>query len=185
MDTNSNTSDMGPHKQLNSPKFSDIECSSSESIIAISTAILNPPPEFPEGVESGKTLPPESHVKSGKMTNISSKRKLEPSKDKEKKTIFQTFQLSPKVNEGESGALSPYANGNNNGHQINITNSYPAEIADIGGLTNHDKNIVQSPNFHTQGVTTITNENISTETQTTVAEDEIVLTHQWILLFVH
>ncbi|MBW0478282.1 hypothetical protein O181_017997 [Austropuccinia psidii MF-1] len=119
------------------------------------------------------------------MTNISSKRKLESSKDKEKKKIFQTFQLSPKVNEGESGALSPYANRNNNGHQINITNSYPAEIADIEGVTNHDKNIVQSPNFNTQGVTTIPNENISTETQKTVAEDEIVLTHQCILLLVH
>ncbi|MBW0563728.1 hypothetical protein O181_103443 [Austropuccinia psidii MF-1] len=51
MDANTtNTSDMGPQKQFNSPESSDMECSSSESIIAISTAIPNPPPELPEGM---------------------------------------------------------------------------------------------------------------------------------------
>ncbi|MBW0571415.1 hypothetical protein O181_111130 [Austropuccinia psidii MF-1] len=41
---------MGPQKQFNSPKSSDMECSSSESIISISTAIPNPPPELPEEI---------------------------------------------------------------------------------------------------------------------------------------
>ncbi|MBW0539549.1 hypothetical protein O181_079264 [Austropuccinia psidii MF-1] len=48
METNSNTSHMGPPKEFNSPKSSDMVCSSSESIIAISTALPNPPPELPE-----------------------------------------------------------------------------------------------------------------------------------------
>ncbi|MBW0501107.1 hypothetical protein O181_040822 [Austropuccinia psidii MF-1] len=39
---------MGPHKQFNSPRSSDMGFSSSESIIAISIAIPNPPPELPE-----------------------------------------------------------------------------------------------------------------------------------------
>ncbi|MBW0534739.1 hypothetical protein O181_074454, partial [Austropuccinia psidii MF-1] len=47
METNSNTSDMGPQKEFNSPECSDMDCSSSESIIAISPAIPNPPPELP------------------------------------------------------------------------------------------------------------------------------------------
>ncbi|MBW0540354.1 hypothetical protein O181_080069 [Austropuccinia psidii MF-1] len=49
MDANTtDTSDMGPQKPLYSPESSDMECSSSESIIFISTAIPNPPPELPE-----------------------------------------------------------------------------------------------------------------------------------------
>ncbi|MBW0569772.1 hypothetical protein O181_109487, partial [Austropuccinia psidii MF-1] len=51
MDANTtNTSDMGPQTQINSPESSDMECSSSESIIAISTAITNRPPELPEEI---------------------------------------------------------------------------------------------------------------------------------------
>ncbi|MBW0585410.1 hypothetical protein O181_125125 [Austropuccinia psidii MF-1] len=186
MDANTtNTSDMGPQKQFNSPKSSDMECSSSESIIAISTAIPNPPPELPEGVKLGNTLPPKSHVKIGTMTNISSKRKFKPSKNQEKKKICRAFQLAPEVNEGESGALCPSANESNNGHPINTTNDHPVKIPEIGGVTNHHENIVPSPNLDTQEATTIPNENISTETQRTVAEDEIVLTHQWIQLLFH
>ncbi|MBW0515144.1 hypothetical protein O181_054859 [Austropuccinia psidii MF-1] len=161
MDANSKTSDMGPHKQFNSPKFSVIECSSSESIMAISTAIPNPPPESPEGVKSGNKLPPESDGEIGTMTNISSKRKFKPLKNEAKKKIFQTFQLVPEVNEAESGACCLSANENTNGCQTNTTNNHPVEIPEIGGVTNHHENIFQSPNLHTQEVTTIPNENIS------------------------
>ncbi|MBW0579074.1 hypothetical protein O181_118789 [Austropuccinia psidii MF-1] len=127
-------------------------------------------------VKLGNTLPPKSHVKIGTMTNISSKRKFKPSKNQAKKKIRQTFQLAPEVNEGESGALSPSANESNNGHPINTTNDHPVEIPDIGGVTNHHENIVPSPILDTQEATTVPNENIGTETQRTVAEDEIVLT---------
>ncbi|MBW0481417.1 hypothetical protein O181_021132 [Austropuccinia psidii MF-1] len=161
MDANSNTSDMAPHKQFNSPKVSVIECSSSESIMAISTAVPNPPPEFSEGVKSGNTLPPESDVEIETMTNISSKRKFKPLKNKAKKKIFQTFQLVPEVDEVESGARCLSANENTNGRQTNTTNNHPVEIPDIGGVTNHHESIFQSPNLHTQEVTTIPNENIS------------------------
>ncbi|MBW0474901.1 hypothetical protein O181_014616 [Austropuccinia psidii MF-1] len=50
MNTNSKAYDMGPHKKFTSPESSDVECSSSESIIAINTAISNPPPNLPEGI---------------------------------------------------------------------------------------------------------------------------------------
>ncbi|MBW0572158.1 hypothetical protein O181_111873 [Austropuccinia psidii MF-1] len=126
-------------------------------------------------VKSGNTLPPESHVKIGTMTNISSKRKFKPSKNQAKKKIRQTFQLAPEVNEGESGALCPSANESNNGHPINITNDHPVEIPEFGGVTNHHENIVPRPNLDTQEATTIPNENISTQAQRTVAKDEIVL----------
>ncbi|MBW0557987.1 hypothetical protein O181_097702 [Austropuccinia psidii MF-1] len=288
MDANTtNTSDMGPQKRFNSAKYSDMECSSSESIIAISTAIPNLPPELPEeimhksnieaphshwasstkistevlfgaeievitkeqflnnssqiapilegmskdarisqyvreklqkarellvadidrvykkllshifqippqylgitilGVKLGNTLPPKSHVEIGKITNISSKKKFKPSKNQAKKKICPTCQLAPEVNEGESGALCPSANESNNGHPISTTNDYPVEIPDIGCVTNHHESIVPSPNLDTQEATNISNENISPETQRTVAEDEIVLTHQWIQLLVH
>ncbi|MBW0468224.1 hypothetical protein O181_007939 [Austropuccinia psidii MF-1] len=175
MDTNSNTSDMVPQKQFNSPKSSDMECSSSESIIASSTAMSNPPQEFPEGVKCGNTLPPESHVKIGTITNISSKTRFKPSNNKAKKKICQALQLAPEVNERESGAFCPSANERNNGHQINTKNHHPVEVTKIGGVTNHHENIVSSPNLDTQEVTTIPNEKNSTETQRTVSEDEIVL----------
>ncbi|MBW0534234.1 hypothetical protein O181_073949 [Austropuccinia psidii MF-1] len=253
MDTNSNTSYMGPQKEFNSPKSSDMECSSSESIIAISTAIQNPPPELlgevmhksnieaphahwasstkistevifgaeieviakeqflnnssqiaprlegmskdahiPQYVREKlqeareilvadigcNTLPPKSHVKIGTMTKISSKRKFKPSKNQAKKKIRRTFQLAPEVNEGESEALCPSANESNNGHPITTTNDHPVEIPEIGGVTNHHENIVPSPNLDTQEATTVPNENISTATQRTVAEDEIVLTQK-------
>ncbi|MBW0542122.1 hypothetical protein O181_081837 [Austropuccinia psidii MF-1] len=119
------------------------------------------------------------------MTNIFSKRKFKPSKKKEKNKLPQNFQLLPEVNEGKSGALCTSANENNNGCQINTTNNHPVESPEIKGVTNHHENIVQRPNLGTQEVTTITNENISTATERTVAEDEIILTRQWILLLVH
>ncbi|MBW0521028.1 hypothetical protein O181_060743 [Austropuccinia psidii MF-1] len=177
---------MGPQKELNSPKSSDREGSSGESIISISTALLNPPPEFLEArrlegmskdsripqyvqeklqearellfadidcIKSGNTLPPESDVKIGRMTNI-----------------------SLKINEGELGAFCPSANERNNGHLINTTNDHLVEIPEIGGVTNHHENIAPSPNLDTQEATTVPIENISTETQRKVAEDEIVLT---------
>ncbi|MBW0544560.1 hypothetical protein O181_084275 [Austropuccinia psidii MF-1] len=175
MESNSSTSDMGPQKEFNSPKSSDMECSSSESIIAISTDIPNPPSELPEGIESGNTLPTKSHVKIGTMQNISSKRKFKPSKNQEKKNTCQTFKLAPEVNEGESGALCPSANESNNGHPISTKNDHPVEIPEIGGITKHHENIVSSPNLDTQEANTIPNGNISTPTQRTVAEDEIVL----------
>ncbi|MBW0553439.1 hypothetical protein O181_093154, partial [Austropuccinia psidii MF-1] len=57
-----NTSDMGPQKQYNSPKSSDMDCSSSESIIANSTAIPNPPPELPEEIIHESNIEaPHSH----------------------------------------------------------------------------------------------------------------------------
>ncbi|MBW0535013.1 hypothetical protein O181_074728 [Austropuccinia psidii MF-1] len=121
----------------------------------------------------------------GTMTNISSKSKFKPSKNKAKKKILQSFHLAPEVNEGESGALFPSANESNDGNQINTKNNHPVEIPEIGGVTNHHENIVQSPNLDTQEVTTVPNENIITETQRTVAEDDIGLSHQWILLLVH
>ncbi|MBW0519316.1 hypothetical protein O181_059031 [Austropuccinia psidii MF-1] len=110
------------------------------------------------------------------MTKISSKKKFKPSKNQAKKKIFATFQLAPEVNEGESGALCPSANESNNGHPINTTNDHPVKIPEIGGVTNYYENIVSSPNFDTQEATTVPNENISTETQRTASEDEIVLT---------
>ncbi|MBW0578964.1 hypothetical protein O181_118679 [Austropuccinia psidii MF-1] len=119
------------------------------------------------------------------MTNISSKRKFKPSKNQEKKKIFETFQLAPEVNEGEPGALCPSANESNNGHPISTKNDHPVEIPEIEGVTNHHENIVPSPYFDTQEATTVPNENISTATQRQVAEDEILLTHQWIQLLVH
>ncbi|MBW0488875.1 hypothetical protein O181_028590 [Austropuccinia psidii MF-1] len=119
------------------------------------------------------------------MTNISSKRKFKPLKIKAKKKICQTFQLAPEINEGDTGALCPSANESNNGHQIKNKNNHPVEFPEIGGVTNHHDNIVQSLNLKTQEVTTVPNENISTATQRTVAEEEIVLTHQWILLLFH
>ncbi|MBW0549737.1 hypothetical protein O181_089452 [Austropuccinia psidii MF-1] len=200
MNTNSNTSDMGPQNQFNSPEYSDMECSSNESIIAISRVIPNTPPELPEApilegiskdacipqyvreklqearellaadidwVKSRNTLPPKSHVKIGTMTNISSKRKFKPSKNQAKKKICQTFQFSPEVNEGESGALFPSVNESNNGHPINTTNDHPVKIPEIGGVTNHHENIVPSPNLDTQEATTIPNKNISTSNQRT------------------
>ncbi|MBW0562940.1 hypothetical protein O181_102655 [Austropuccinia psidii MF-1] len=123
MDANTtNTSDMGPQNQFNSTESSDMECSSSESIIAISTAIPNAPPELPEG------------------------------------------------------AFCPSANESDNGYPISTTNDHLVEIPETGGVTNHHENIVPSPNLDTQEATTVPNENISTATQRTVAEDEIVLT---------
>ncbi|MBW0561804.1 hypothetical protein O181_101519 [Austropuccinia psidii MF-1] len=110
------------------------------------------------------------------MTKIYSKTKFKPSKNQAKKKICRTFQLAPEVNEGESGALCPSANESNNGHPINTTNDYPVEIPEIGGVTNHHENIVPSPNLDTQEATTVPNENIGTETQRTVADNEIVLT---------
>ncbi|MBW0535186.1 hypothetical protein O181_074901 [Austropuccinia psidii MF-1] len=135
------------------------------------------------GVKSGDTLPPESHLKIGTMTNISSKRQFKTSKNKGKKKICQTFQLAPEVNEGESVNLSPSANENNSRHPINTTNHHPDESPEIGDVTNHHKNIVQSPALGTQESTTLPNENFSTETQRTVAEDEIILINQWICCF--
>ncbi|MBW0483734.1 hypothetical protein O181_023449 [Austropuccinia psidii MF-1] len=70
MKANSNTSDMGPQKKLNSPKYSDIKCSSSESIIPISTAIPNPPPELPEETMHKRNLE-ESHAHWASSTKIS------------------------------------------------------------------------------------------------------------------
>ncbi|MBW0525986.1 hypothetical protein O181_065701 [Austropuccinia psidii MF-1] len=71
MDTNTtNTSDMGPQKQLNSPESSDMGCSSSESIIAISTAIPNPPPEFPEEIMHESSME-ASHAHWASSTKIS------------------------------------------------------------------------------------------------------------------
>ncbi|MBW0554821.1 hypothetical protein O181_094536 [Austropuccinia psidii MF-1] len=105
------------------------------------------------------------------MTNIYSKRKFKPSKNQAKKKISQTFQLTPEVNEGESGALCTSSNESNNGHPINTKNNHLVEISEIGGVTNHHESIVSSPNLDTQEATTIPNENISTETQRTVAED--------------
>ncbi|MBW0519314.1 hypothetical protein O181_059029 [Austropuccinia psidii MF-1] len=62
METNSNTSDMGPHKEFNSPKSSDMEFSSSESIIAISTAIPNPPQQLQrEIMHESNTEAPNAH----------------------------------------------------------------------------------------------------------------------------
>ncbi|MBW0573445.1 hypothetical protein O181_113160 [Austropuccinia psidii MF-1] len=119
------------------------------------------------------------------MTNISSKRKFKPSKNQSKKKICQTFQMAPEVNEGKPGALSPSANESNNGHRISTKNDHPVEFPEIGGVTNDHENIVPSPYLDTQEATTVPNENISTATQRTVAEDEIVLTQQWIQLLVH
>ncbi|MBW0508775.1 hypothetical protein O181_048490 [Austropuccinia psidii MF-1] len=120
------------------------------------------------------------------MTNISSKRKLKPSKKKPKKKIHQPFKFSPEVNEGQSRALFPSSNKNNyNQCQINTTNNHPVECPKIGGVTNHHENIVPSPDLGTQEVTTFDNENISTASQRTMAEDEIALTHKCILLIFH
>ncbi|MBW0515709.1 hypothetical protein O181_055424 [Austropuccinia psidii MF-1] len=243
MEANSNTSDMGLCKKFNSPKSSHMEYSSSESIISISSAILNTTSSFPEEAphahwaysikistelffgaeievitkeqflnnsskiasrlegmpkdaciaqyvqeklqearellvadidfESGITLTPELHVKIGTMTNISSKRKYKPSNHKGKKKVCQ---LAPKVNEGESGDLCSSTNENNDGNQINTTNNHLDEIPKIGGVTNNHEKIVQSINLVTQEVTTLPNENISTEAKRTVAEDEVILT---------
>ncbi|MBW0539280.1 hypothetical protein O181_078995 [Austropuccinia psidii MF-1] len=111
--------------------------------------------------------------------------KFKTSKNKEKHKINQTFQLDPEFNKGESGALCPSSNENNNGRQINTTNNHPVESPKIGGVTNHHENIVKNPALSTQEAITIPNESISTEAQRTVAEDEIVLTHKFILLLVH
>ncbi|MBW0490055.1 hypothetical protein O181_029770 [Austropuccinia psidii MF-1] len=119
------------------------------------------------------------------MTNISSKGNFKNSNNKAKKKMSPAFQLAPEVNEGESGALCPSANENDNQGQINSTNNHPVDIPNIGSLTNHHENIVQSTNLETWEVTTVPNGNISKSTQRAVAEDEIVLTHKWILLLVH
>ncbi|MBW0507610.1 hypothetical protein O181_047325 [Austropuccinia psidii MF-1] len=238
MDANTtNTSDMGPQKKFDSLKSSDMEFSSSESIIAISAAIPNPPPELPEEImhKSNIEAPHDHWASSTKIStevrfgaemevitkeqflNNSSQiaprlermskdaripqyvqEKLQEAgellvadidfqtfKESSKKETLPYFSLAPEANEGESGALCPSANESNNGHPINTTNDHPVEIPEIGGVTNHHENIVPSPNLDTQEATTGPNENISTATQRTVAEDEIVLTHQWIQLLVH
>ncbi|MBW0478476.1 hypothetical protein O181_018191 [Austropuccinia psidii MF-1] len=82
-------------------------------------------------------------------------------------------------------ALCPSDNENDNGFQINTTNNHPIESPDIGGVTNDHENVVQSPTLGTQEVTTITNENNNTAAQRTVSEEEIIMTHQWILQLVH
>ncbi|MBW0558600.1 hypothetical protein O181_098315 [Austropuccinia psidii MF-1] len=103
------------------------------------------------------------------MKKISSKRKFKPSKNQAKKKICRAFQLAPEVNEGESGALCPSANESNNGNSISTKNDHPVD---------HHENIFPSPNLDNQEATTIPNENISTETQGKVGEDEIVLTQK-------
>ncbi|MBW0470164.1 hypothetical protein O181_009879 [Austropuccinia psidii MF-1] len=101
------------------------------------------------GVKLGNTLPPGSHVKIGTMTNISSKRKFKPSKNKARKKIHQNFQLAPEVNEGELWAFFSSSNEGNNGNQTNTKNNHPVESTKIGGVTNHHENNVPSPNLDT------------------------------------
>ncbi|MBW0487200.1 hypothetical protein O181_026915 [Austropuccinia psidii MF-1] len=70
MEANSNTSHMAPHKKLNSPKSSDMECSSRESVIAIGTTIPNPPPKFPEEIMHKSNIE-EPHANWAASTKIS------------------------------------------------------------------------------------------------------------------
>ncbi|MBW0561087.1 hypothetical protein O181_100802 [Austropuccinia psidii MF-1] len=202
MDANTtNTSDMGPKKQFNSPESSDMECSSSESIIAISTSIPNPPPEFPEEIIHKSNIE-APHAHWAFSTKISTEVLLGAQIEVITKEQFlnNSSQIAPrlegmykdaripqyvreKLQEAREllvadidWALCPSANESNNGNPINTTNYHPVGIAEIGGVTNHHENIVPSPNLDIQETITVTNENIGTETQRTVAEDEIVLT---------
>ncbi|MBW0560835.1 hypothetical protein O181_100550 [Austropuccinia psidii MF-1] len=88
---------------------------------------------------------------------------------KGKRKICQTFQLAPEFNHGELGALPPSSNEDNDGSQINTTNHHPDESTEIGGVTNHHENLVQGQSLGSQEVANIPNENISKETQRTVA----------------
>ncbi|MBW0512033.1 hypothetical protein O181_051748 [Austropuccinia psidii MF-1] len=202
-----NTSDMGRQKQFNSPESSDMECSSSESIIAIGTAIPNPPPECPEEIMNKSNIEaPHAHWASSTKISTEVLFGAEIEVITKEQFLNNSSQIAPRLeemskdacvpqyvqeklqearellfadidfNEGESGALCPSANESNNAHPMNTINDHPVEIPEIGGVTNLHENIVPSPNLDTKKATTIPNENISTATQRTVAEDEIVLT---------
>ncbi|MBW0485541.1 hypothetical protein O181_025256 [Austropuccinia psidii MF-1] len=84
--------------------------------------------------------------------------------NKGKKKIFQSLQLSPEVNNGESGALSPSSRGHNDGPQTKTTSHHQKKSAKVGGVTDHHEKILQSKMFGIQEATNLPKENNSTET---------------------
>ncbi|MBW0509659.1 hypothetical protein O181_049374 [Austropuccinia psidii MF-1] len=110
------------------------------------------------------------------MTNISSKKSLNLQIIKGKKKIHQKFQLPPEVNNGELGALSTSTHENNDGPQINTTNSHLDKNSKIGDVTNHHENILQSQNSRVHEATSFLKANISTEAQRTMDEHKNLVT---------
>ncbi|MBW0462203.1 hypothetical protein O181_001918 [Austropuccinia psidii MF-1] len=151
MDTNIDISDMSPHKKIDSPEASDMD-SSSKSIISISKPVRNPPPNFPEGSN------------------------FKPPNNKGKNKICLSSHVAPEITNGKSGALSPSSDENNDGPQINTENNHPEEILDIQGVTNSQENILQSQTFGVQAATNLPNKDSSTGAQSTVVDNEIILT---------
>ncbi|MBW0483473.1 hypothetical protein O181_023188 [Austropuccinia psidii MF-1] len=119
-------------------------------------------------------LPPELHLIIGTLKRNYYKRIFKNSKNNGKKKIWQAFQLIPEGNNAESGSFSPSNNLYNEGPQINTSSPTQTENMEIGNITNYLESLPESEAFGGQEDYNLPKENINTETQSSLFEDEIV-----------